>query len=618
MKTLDRKLLRDARGHLGMLLAVTSIIAVGVACLITMASSYFNLSEAKRLYYAQCRMADFSIDLKKAPLSALSVLSGMPEVAEIRPRIGEYVVVDLPGVAEPLSGLVLSLPDQRRPVLDDVVLRQGGYFTDRRDNEVIVNEQFARAHRLCPGQWIRLLLNNRQQELFIVGTAISSEFVYLVSPGSITPDPTHFGVFYLKRSYAEEVFDFKGSTNQVLGRLSAAAHGSPREVLRRAENLLSDYGVFTTTPLDDQPSNKFLSQEIGGLKSFAVITPCMFLAVAALVLNVLLSRLAQQQRTVVGTLKALGYSDAQIFRHFLKFGVIVGIAGGLVGCGLGWWLARGMTAMYRTFFQFPELHSRLHWSVYAAGMAISIGCAALGSLRGSRAVLRLHPAEAMRPAPPRRGGAVLLERIGWFWRSLGSGWRMVFRNVLRSRLRTAACIIAAAMGASVLVNGFMMQMSPAYLIDFQFRDILRSDIDLAFKDEHGRDALTEAAKLPGVDRAEPLLDVACTFINGHYRKKGSVTGLLPHATLTVPRDLQGRPLRIPSHGLAMNRTLADSLHVGRGDLVGVQPIKGQRRLRYVPVVEISDSYLGTAVYADIGYLSRLIDEEFAVSGAVGR
>ena len=130
------------------------------------------------------------------------------------------------------------------------------------------------------------------------------------------------------------MFDFKGSANQVLGRLSAAADGSPREVLRRAESMLADYGVFTTTPLEDQSSNRFLSQEIQGLRSFAVITPCMFLAVAALVLNVLLSRLAQQQRTVVGTLKALGYSDLQVFWHFLKFGLAVGMLGGLLGCGL--------------------------------------------------------------------------------------------------------------------------------------------------------------------------------------------------------------------------------------------------------------------------------------------
>ena len=136
---------------------------------------------------------------------------------------------------------------------------------------------------------------------------------------------------------------------------------------------------------------------------------------------------------------------------------------------------------------------------------------------------------------------------------------MVLRNVLRSRLRTAACIFAAAMGASVLVNGFMMQMALHYLIDFQFRRIMRSDIDLTFKDERGREGTRRGGKLPGVDRAEPMLEVACTFINGQYRKKGAITGLLPDATLTVPRDLDGRPLRIPAHGLAMSRTLADDV-----------------------------------------------------------
>lgn len=613
MKVLDHKLLREFRAHLVMLLAVTSIIAVGVANFVTLASSYLNLSDAKRLYYTQCRMADFSIELKKVPLAELNALAEMPEVAEIRPRIQQRVTVDLDGVAEPLNGQVLSLPDRRQSIIDDIVIRQGGYFSDRRDNEVIVNDQFARQHRLRPGQWIRLLLNNQQQELFIVGTAISSEFVYLLGSGAITPDPKRFGVFYLKQSYAEEVFDFKGSANQVLGRLSAAAHGSSREVLRRAENILSDYGVFTTTPLVDQASNKFLSQEIQGLKSFAVITPCMFLAVAALVLNVLLSRLAQQQRTVVGTLKALGYSDLQVFWHFLKFGLVVGILGGLLGCVAGWWLAKGLTAIYRMFYEFAELRNQFHWSVHLTALLVSVGCAVLGSVHGSRAVLRLHPAQAMRPSPPRRGGAVFIEHIGWLWNSLGSAWRMVLRNLLRTRLRTAACIFAAAMGASVLVQAFMMETSLNYLVDFQFRRVMRGDVDLTFKDERGQDALWEAARLPGVDRAEPMLYVACTFINGPHRKKGEITGLLPNAALTIPRDIEGRPLRIPAHGLTMSRTLAKTLHVGCGDLVGVEPIKGQRRLQYVPVVEITDGYLGTPVYADIRYLSRLISEEMAIS-----
>ncbi|MCC6125360.1 MAG: FtsX-like permease family protein [Pirellulales bacterium] len=614
MSVLDRKLHRELRGHAGMLLAVTSIIAVGVACMVTLASSYRNLSEAKKLYYAQCQMADFSIELKKVPLSELDQIAAWPEVAAIRPRIQQYVAVDLEGVSEPLNGLALSLPDRRQPVIDDIAVRQGGYFTDRRDNEVIVNEAFARYHRLRPGQWIKLILNNQQQELFVVGTSISSEFVYLLGAGTITPDPKRFGVFYLKQSFAEEVFDFKGSANQVLGRLSAAARGNPKEVLRRAEQRLSDYGVFTTTPLEDQMSNKFLSQEIKGLESFAVVTPTMFLAVAALVLNVLLTRIAQQQRTVIGTLKALGYSDMQVFWHFLKFGLSVGATGGLIGCALGWWMASGMTRIYQSFFQFPELENRFHWSIHLTGLGVSAGCAVLGCFRGSKAVLKLRPAAAMRPNPPRSGKTVVLERIGWLWKALSTRWRMVLRNLLRNRLRTLAGIFGAAMGGSVLVNGFMMEKSTQYFLDFQFEKVLRSDYDLLFKDERGREALDEAAKLPGVDRAEPMLDVSCTFSNGSYRKKGSITGLLAHAQLTVPRDLDGRPVRIPAHGLAMTRIMAEHLHLKVGDRVIIEPIKGEKIARTAPVVEIADSYLGTAVYAEIHYLSRLVGEEFAVSG----
>lgn len=630
MSVLDRKLRRELRASWLLLLAVISIIAVGVACFISMGSAYFNLNEAKRRYYVQCRMADFWIDLKKVPLAELGPLAELPGVAEVHPRIQFHATVDLeaaleqhtgPGLwavsksaEEPLNGLVLSLPDRRRPIVNDVVLKQGGYFTDSRKNEVIVSDAFARCYRLKPGQWIHLVLNNRRQELLIVGTAISSEFVYLLAPGAMMPDPEHFGVFYLKQSYAEDVLDFDGAANQVVGLLSPEVREHPRALLRRAEDLLTPYGVFSATPLEDQMSNKFLSQEIAGLRSFGLVVPAMFLAVAALVLNVLLTRLADQQRTVVGTLKALGYSDGQVFAHFLKFALAVGLAGGLSGCALGYWIAGKWTVLYRQFFEFPELENRFYPGLQTTGLTISVLCAVLGSLRGTRAVLKLKPAEAMRPKPPKQGGAVLLERVGWFWNRLSSGWRMVLRGVIRNRVRTAAGIFAAMMGASILVCGFMMIEATYYLIDFQFEYLIRSDVDLAFKDEHGEAALLEAAALPGVDRAEPLLNVGGTFFNGPYRKKGGITGLAPGATLTVPRDIDGNPVRVPSAGLAMSRKLAEMLHLERGDMVSFRPVKGLRRLHEVPVVEISESYLGTAVYTDIHYLSRLIGEELAVNG----
>ncbi|MFZ5832457.1 MAG: ABC transporter permease [Planctomycetota bacterium] len=624
---LHRKLLRELRSSVWLLMVIVSIMAVGISCFAGMTTLHRNLSQALARYYAQSRMADFSIEVKKAPLTEIDALRELPGVGDIRPRIQFFATVDLEGADRLLNGLVLSLPDRREPVINDIVVRRGHYFTERRQNEVIVNESFAQHHRLQPGQWIHLLMNNRRQELFIVGTAISSEFTYLVGPGAITPDPEHFGVFYLKRSFAEEVFDFDGAANQVLGRLALDAGGqhpaegsttvvptATREVLRRAEQMLEPYGVASTTALADQASNRFISSEIGQLRIFAFIMPAIFLAVVVLVLNVLLTRMVEQQRTVTGTLKAMGYTDLRLFGHFLEYAGIVGIAGGLAGCALGYWLAEGMTIIYRRFYQFPELNNTFYLDIHLTALAIGIGCAVVGCLRGSRAVLRLQPAEAMRAKPPVHGHAILLERINWLWRRLSSSWRMVLRDLFRTRTRTIAGVFAAAMGASVLVMTFMMAEGVVMLIDFQFRWILRSDLDLTLKDEHGRDALAEARRLPGVDWAEPQFVVPGTFVNGSYRKKSSLTGLADGARLTIPRDTHARAIPVPLRGIAMTRTLADILQVERGDMVRFEPTIGERRPFELPVLEIADSYLGIAAYTNLEHLSHLMNEEFALNG----
>ncbi|REK19138.1 MAG: ABC transporter permease [Planctomycetota bacterium] len=614
VSALDRKLLREVRATGAMLIAITSIIAVGVMCFVYMRSAYYNLSLAKFRYYNQCRMADFWIEVKKAPLVDVDRLIDVPGVTAIRPRIQFFATVDLERVIAPLNGLVLSLPDLRKPIINDIVMQSGGYFTDRRANEVIVNSAFARKHGIRPGHTIHLLLNNRRQELHVVGTAISSEFVYLVSPGSLAPDPEHFGVFYIKRTYAEEVFDFEGATNQIVGLLDPAHKETPGEVLRRMEVMLEPYGVATSYGLRTQTSNQFLSDEIQGLGVFSTIMPAIFLAVAALVLNVLMIRLIDQQRTIIGTLKALGYYDSQIFLHYTKFAMAVGLFASLIGLGLGYAMSHFVLSIYKMFYEFPSLENHIFPGTYLGGVAVAVLCALIGSLQAARLGLSLKPAEAMRPKPPPQGGEIWLEHFSGFWSRLSFGWRLVLRNVFRHKLRTSVGIFATSLGAGLLTCGFILTSAIAFLINFQFELVTRSDVDLHFKDEQGRPALLEAANLPGVSLAEPQFDVSCTFVNGPHRRRGAISGLLPHSQLTTPRDVDGERVRIPSVGLAMSSKLAEILHLRPGDHVTVLPTQGRREELHVPVTALSDSYIGMAVYADIDYLSHLMGEEFAVTG----
>jgi len=612
---LAKKLWRELFGAARLLATVAGIVTVGVCCYVSLASVYLNLTQAKRDYYRRCRMAHFTIQVKKAPISVLEAAETLPGLDRLRPRIQFYALVDLPQSVLPLNGLIISMPEQRRPVINDIVLVRGSYFTGRSDQEVIINDAFARKHGLMPGDSIHVVLNRRRYKLTIVGTAISSEFTYLIGPGQIVPDPEHFGVFYLKRPFVEDVFQFQGAFNQLLGRMNKHAQDRVDLVLRQLETLLEPYGVFDSMPLRNQPSNWILSNELRGLFVFTVILPVFFLGVAALVLNILMVRMAEQQRVAMGTLKAIGYSDTTLVVHFILFGVVVGLIGGVAGCVSGKWLADKMTDIYRQFFEFPRLVHGFHLHLYLSGIAISVGCAVLGAYRGARLVLRLSPAEAMRPVPPQPVTYVPVEKLKILWASCDCIWRMALRNIMRNRRRSAVGVLAVATSASLLVAGFLMQAAMYFLVDFQYRWVLRSDVDLTFRRELSPDAASELRHLPAVDRVEPLFVVPCRLSNGVHRKRAAITGLMPGARLTIPCDRTGRRVPVPEIGLTMGKALADILHVQPGDYVEMQPIKGLRKKLLVPVVYIADGYLGLSAYANAAYLNRLVGEEATVTGA---
>ena len=399
MSVLNTKLRRELLGSRGLISAIVAIVAVGVCCFVSMFATYRNLDRARADFYARCRMADFWIDLKKAPADSVDELLAVSGVAEVRGRITFPVVVDLESVGRPLSGQVLTLPEQQEPVLNNVFLDRGSYFTANQPAEVIVSQKFAEARGVQPGDFIHLIMNGQRKRLYVVGTAIAAEFTYLTPPGALYPDPQNYGVFWIKRRFAEEVFDFEGAVNSVVGLLTNEARVRPRPVLDELARRLDDHGVFTTTPLGDQASNLALRSEMSGLQMMATTMPILFLVVAVLVLNVLMSRMAEQQRVIVGTLKALGYGNGAVFLHYLKFGLAVGFAGGVVGCVLGHWLAGGMVVIYRQFFEFPNLVAHLYPGLMAVAMAVALGFGALGTARGVRAILRLSAAEGHAPEP---------------------------------------------------------------------------------------------------------------------------------------------------------------------------------------------------------------------------
>lgn len=612
MSTLNRKLLRDLVRSRGLLIAVLAILTVGVACYVAMRSSQHNLESALARYYARCHLADVWIDVKKAPSVEVRERLDLPGVASIVPRVSFMVTADLPGVERPVSGQVISLPD--RPAgLNDLIMVSGVRPRPEAENELLIIQQFAEARDLKPGDEIHLILNNRRQPFRITGIALSAEFVYLMSPGSIVPAAEHFGVFYLPERAAADVFDFDGACNSILLRLDPSLAEAPRPMLDAMERALDPYGVFRVTPRREFPSHWFISDELKQLGTTGMILPSIFLAVAVLVLNILMIRLIEQQRTIVGILKAFGYTNGQIRAHYLKFALAIGLTGGVLGGALGYGLASALTILYRQFYVFPDLTSALHWDALGIGVALGLAASGLGAVRGVAMAVRLQPAEAMRPKPPVTGRSIWLERLGLLWRRLDLGWRMSLRGLARQRARTGAGLTAAALGSAIMLTAFGMQDAMRYMVRFQFDQVLRADASLVFDDERPFGVVREVERLPGVHQVEPVFEVACTFINGRYEKRGGITGILPEARLTTPSDAQGRPVSVPHEGLVMTRALADRLHLSVGDRVTIEPVRGPRLRFTMRLASVVDSFLGLAAYADFHTLNRAMGEVDSVS-----
>ena len=615
MRALHRKLGRELLGSAGVLLSVVAIIAVGTGCFIGLGSAVRILSVSQHAYYRDYRFADFWVDVKKAPLTALERLARLDGIDRLEGRVVFDVILDVPGELQPLTGRLLSTPaDGHDRALNGLCLVRGAAFSDDRDEEVILSEAFAQAHHLDPGDRIELILNRKRETFVIVGTAISPEYVYMVrGEGDLVPDPQHFGILYVEEDYARDVLDFRDACNQVTGALVPGADVDADVLLARIARALDAYGVLATTPRERQASHRFLSDEIAGGKVSSTLVPAIFLAVAALVLNVLMSRLAERQRTIIGTLKALGYSDRQVLAHFISFGVVVGVVGGLAGNAVGIGLASGMVELYRGFYQFPTFVYEVYYDLLAIGMLISVGFAVAGTAKGVWVVLRLQPADAMRQKPPERGGAIFLERWPWLWHRLGFRTHVALRSLVRNRVRTLTGVFSTALATSIILLGLITYDSLWYLVEFQFEWIAHSDVDIGMRDEKSASALFEAGDLPGVDYAEPLLGLVCDVRHGRHARRQAITGLSQHHRLTTPMQADRTPIDIPPEGLVLARKLAEVLDAKVGDRLELTPVRGRRNTVSAPVVSIVESFLGLDCYADMNYLSRIVGEAGAMN-----
>ncbi len=604
MSALDHKLLRDLWRLRGQVLAIAFVIGSGVATLVMSLSTVEGLQATTDAYYERYRFADVFAHATRVPERQRQRIADIPGVQIVQTSITRYATLDVNGFSEPIIGQITSIPESGQPLLNQLVLRKGRWVSPESDDEIIISEPFAQAHKLDLNDQISILMNGHQRSFYIVGMALSPEFIYSIGPGSLLPDDLRFGVIWMSREVIEAAYDLDESFNTVALKLLYNAPAAP--VLQQIDNILEPYGGVSAITRKDQLSNWFVMNEIAQQETMATILPSIFILVSVFLTNMVLSRLIATERTEIGLLKAFGYSSFQIGWHYTKMVLVICLIGFVLGSLLGAFFGHLNMLMYAELYRFPILIYQPGIQSFVISGVISTLAAVAGALGAVYKAVKLPPAQAMTPpSPPVYKHAI---KFNTFWgKWLDQPTRIALRQIGRWPVRSFLTSIGIAFSTGLIVMNLQWTDSLSHLSRVYFFEAQRQDIMIGLTEPVEMRAIHEFKQLPGVLDAEPMRFISAEFHFGSVSHRGVINGIESGSRLQpIYDDANHTSVPVPKNGLMMSTRLAQKLKVRVGDLVWVDILEGRRPSVSLPIVGLFETFIGTPVFMELHALNRII------------
>ena len=602
ISVLDRKLLRELRHLRGQVLAIALVVGGGVAVCMMSLVNYSSLNDTRDNYYRSHMFADAFVDMTRAPQRLLDEVRALQGVARAEARVQTSLRLQVGGFDDPVSGRVLSLPDEGEPRLNRIFLRAGRLPDSRRSNEVVVIGSFAEAHDLRPGDSLEAIINGRWQVLRVVGIAESPEFVYVIPPGSMLPDYHRYAILWMAERPLAAATDMAGAFNSVL--ISMEPGAVEQHLLDELDRLFRGFGSTGAYGREDQFSHRFLSEELKQLRTMAMLFPAIFMTVAIFLINVVIGRLVATQRDVIAILKAFGYSNLQVSLHFAKLVSLIMLLGIFLGIAGGVWLGDAMAGMYTEYFRFPEMLFRVPPLPTLAVVVVGLLAGLTGAHGALTRAFRLPPAQAMGPEPPPAYRHTLMERA-LAGIHLSQPSRMILRSLERRPLRTLMSVSGIALATAIVVLGTFQFDSVNLMVHTQFSRVQQEDMTVSLVNPRSHRAAREVVRIDGVRAAEASLAVPVRLRSAHRSWRVALVGLTAASQLSHRVDTELNHVALPGEGVLLTEFLLQALAVSPGDLVTVEWLDGSGERSEVAVSGSTREFIGVGAWMALPELQRL-------------
>ena len=357
-------------------------------------------------------------------------------------------------------------------------------------------------------------------------------------------------------------------------------------------------------------------QETDRIANIAKVFPVVFFVVAALISLTSVTRMIEEQRVQIGTLKALGYSKTQIASKYIIYASLATIIGGLIGMTIGFYLIpRIICDMYAMMYTLPQAVLEFNMKYAIIGMLVAIACTVGATIYSCVKSLANTPANLMRPKAPKPGKRVLIEKMPFIWNHLNFIRKVTARNLFRYKKRFLMTIIGVAGCTSLIVAGFGLRDAVSDMIPAQYGKVFKYNIQITLKDNLKTKEIKEASeKIAKNQTIKNMIKVNMQSIEIVKNDNNQSIQLVVPEDVSHLQDfikLENRKSKekytLNTDGVVITEKLSTLLDINKDDII---TIKNADDIEIqVKIAGITENYLQHYIYMSPELYKKLYNEE---------
>lgn len=591
---LVRNFLRELKNTLSRLISVIVIVAVAVMVFVGLTSIIYNTDRDLADYYEKANVADYWItatSINKRDCREISRIDGVTVVEprvilEVEDRHDSNVTLQLYTYSENC--------EVNRPLIMDGTLATKNY-------EIMLSDEFAKAKGLRVGDVYEMYIPAVGRVLKGEVSALikNPECMYHVNASTLSPDYSKYGYVYVN----------EGTISQIMGKnnytqLCITTEDNINEkVLKDEINAIFQNRIVSIINLKDNTQAYNLKELVDGIEVILYAFPIIFFLIATLIMFSTMSRLIENSRTSIGTLKALGYSDKTILLYYTMDAVIIVILGYILGVLPALQvLTKPIIGMLYGLVDMPPWSLEYSpMSLIAVFVIISIICIGTAVLI-TRKALAENPAQCMRPKPPKETKKIFLEQIPSVWKKLSFAQKYIVRNVLRNKGRMITCIVGITGCMALILMGLLLNDTVQNNLNLMSNHQHNYDYMVNFDGAVSENQYKHLSNIDGVTDSEFEMTTGVKFYTDDKMESSYLSVIEDEVRLKL-MELYGENYEIlPKKGIILSEDTAELLEVSPGDTITMK-LPGSNKYYKVKIERIIDggtSYAGRSFWRSLG------------------